>query len=209
MIPTIVLAAGRSSRMGRPKALLPLADGRTFLERIVSTFLEAHVDDIVVVLGHEPEPIVASLERTNLRVRYIINRDYDHGQLSSVLAGLNVVDRPGVAAALITLVDVPLVSVTTIRTVIDRYQETHASVVRPTEGERHGHPLLIDRSLFGALRTADPATGIKPVIRAHASERGDVPVAEEGPFIDIDTEDDYRNLIGGVPLISNDGSQRD
>jgi molybdenum cofactor cytidylyltransferase len=208
MIPAIVLAAGRSSRMGRPKALLPLGNGQTFLERIVSTFLEARVDDVVVVLGHQPESIVASLARTNLRARYVINRDYDRGQLSSVLAGLTVVDRPGVTAALITLVDVPLVSVTTVRTVIDRYQDTHASVVRPTKGERHGHPLLIDRCLFGALRTADPDAGIKPVIRANASERGDVSVAEEGPFIDIDTEDDYRNLIGDIPFV-RDPSQRD
>ncbi|HWW83810.1 MAG TPA: nucleotidyltransferase family protein [Vicinamibacterales bacterium] len=195
MIPAVVLAAGRSSRMGRPKALLPLASGETFVQRIVTTFLEALVDDIVIVLGHEPQPIIRSLTATGVRARYVINRHYDRGQLSSVLTGLNVVDRPGVRAALVTLVDVPLMSVATVRTVIDRYRETHAPVVRPTQGVRHGHPLLIDRSLFAALRAADPDAGIKPVIRLHASELGDVPVSEEGAFVDIDTEDEYRALL--------------
>jgi molybdenum cofactor cytidylyltransferase len=195
VIPAIVLAAGRSSRMGRPKALLTLDDGRTFLQRIVVTFHEALVDDIVVVVGHQPEPIVESLAATGVTVRYVVNREYDRGQLSSVQAGLAIVDRPGVSGALITLVDVPLVSPAVVKAVIDRYREARVPVVRPTQGERHGHPLLIDRSLFGALRAADPATGMKPVIRAHASTPGDVAVTEEGPFIDIDTEDDYRQLI--------------
>ena len=58
VIPAIVLAAGRSSRMGRAKALLPLGGGETFLTRIVGTFLDAGVDDVVIVVGHERDEIV-------------------------------------------------------------------------------------------------------------------------------------------------------
>src|SRR4029078_2954138 len=98
---------GRSTRMGRPKALLPLDCGDTFVARIVGTLHDAGVDDVVVVLGHEPDPIVADLIRRQTRVRFAINRDFDKGQLSSLVAGLNAIDRPGVIAALVTLVDVP------------------------------------------------------------------------------------------------------
>src|SRR6185295_11211512 len=123
------------------------------------------------------------------------NRDYDKGQLSSLLAGLGVVDRPGVVAALVTLVDVPLVSPATVRAVIDRYRQTHAIVVRPTSGTRHGHPLLLDRSIFDELRRADAETGAKPIVRAHASVDGDMAIADEGAFTDIDTADDYTREV--------------
>src|SRR5256885_7624279 len=156
MIPALVLAAGRSSRMGRAKATLPLEGGDSFLTRIVRTFLDAAVDDVVVVVGHEADAIVAAFASSGLPARFVVNRDYDRGQWSSLVAGLAVVDRPGVAAALVTLVDVPLVKTSTVRAVLDCYARTRVPVVRPTSGVRHGHPLLVDRSLFAELRTADP-----------------------------------------------------
>jgi molybdenum cofactor cytidylyltransferase len=196
VIPAIVLAAGRSSRMGRAKASLPAGGSDTFLTRIVRTFLDAGVDDVIVVVGHEPEPIAERFARSGLPARFVVNPGYDRGQLSSLLAGLGVADRPGVAAVLLTLVDVPLVSAATVRAVIDSYRRTRAPIVRPTSGDRHGHPLLIDRSLFEALRAADPAMGAKPVVRAHATAAGDIAIDDEGAFTDIDTEEDYRKTIG-------------
>ncbi len=197
VIPALVLAAGRSSRMGRAKATLPLDDRDTFLSRIVRTLLDAAVDDVVIVVGHEAPAIVDAFEPARLPARFVINPDYDRGQLSSLLAGLAIVDRPGVAAVLVTLVDVPLVSPATVRAVIERYRQTGARVVRPTSGTRHGHPLLIDRSLFDALRSADPIAGMKPIIRAHASPAGDLATSDEGAFIDIDTAEEYARLISG------------
>ena len=183
--------------MGRPKASLPIgAPGDdTFLSRIVRTFLDAGVEDVVVVVGHDAESIVADFSQSGLPARFVVNANYDRGQLSSMLAGLAIVDRPGVSAVLMTLVDVPLVSATTVRAVIDRYRTTHATIVRPTSGARHGHPLLLDRSMFAALRAADPETGAKPVVRAHASAEGDLEITgDEGAFTDIDTAEDYRRM---------------
>jgi molybdenum cofactor cytidylyltransferase len=197
MVPALVLAAGRSSRMGRAKASLPIDDRDTFLTRIVRTFLEAGVDDVVVVVGHQGESIAEGFAASGLAARFVHNPDYDRGQLSSLLAGLAVVDRPGVAAALVTLVDVPLVSADTVRTVVDCYRRTRAPVVRPTAGGRHGHPLLIDRLLFDLLRASDPLLGAKPIVRAHASRNGDVLVDDEGAFTDIDTEEDYGRIFSG------------
>jgi molybdenum cofactor cytidylyltransferase len=196
VIPAIVLAAGRSSRMGRPKATLPVSDSHTFLTRIVRTFLDSGVDDVIVVVGHDADAIAASFSESGLPARFVVNREYDRGQLSSLLAGLNVIDRPGVAAVLMTLVDVPLVSSSTVRAVIDAYRRTGVPIVRPTSGDRHGHPLLIDRSVFAALRAADFKSGAKPVVRAYASAIGDIPIEDEGAFTDIDTEEEYRKTIG-------------
>jgi molybdenum cofactor cytidylyltransferase len=195
MIPAIVLAAGYSTRMGRSKAMLPLDRGDTFLTRIVRTFLAAGIDDVVIVLGHEAEQVAATFESSGLPARVVLNTEYATGQLSSVIAGLSVVDRPGVAATLLTLVDVPAVDAATVRAVVDRYRETRALVVRPASGDRHGHPVLVDRALFDALRRADPAQGIKPIIRACASAAGDVRVDDPGAFLDVDTPAEYAALI--------------
>jgi molybdenum cofactor cytidylyltransferase len=180
--------------MGRPKANLPLDGGHTFLSRIVATFLDAGVDDVVVVVGHEAGAIVTAFAASGLAARFVHNPDFSHGQLSSLLAGLRAVDRPGVSAMLLTLVDVPLVSAATVRAVVDQYRRTHAPIVRPTRGSQHGHPVLIDRSLFEALSRADPHDGAKPIVRAHATPAGDLRIDDAGAFTDVDTPDDYARL---------------
>jgi len=183
--------------MGRAKATLPIGTSDTFLTRIVRTFHEADVDDVIVVVGHDAERIATAFAASGLPARFVVNRAYDRGQLSSLVAGINAVDRPGVAAALVTLVDVPLVSAATVRAVVDRYRAVRAPVVRPTSGARHGHPLLIDRILFDRIRQADPSAGAKPVVRAHASPAGDLAIEDEGAFTDIDTAEEYEKLISG------------
>ncbi len=195
MIPAIVLAAGKSSRMGRSKAALALSNGDTFITRIVRAFKDASVEDVVVVVGHDAQAVVDAFAESDLVARFVENPDYEQGQLSSLLAGLRVVDRPGVVATLVTLVDVPLVGAPTVRAVVERYQETHARIVRPVRGNQHGHPVLIDRSLFDALRRADPSEGAKGVIRANVSAAGDVAVDDDGAFADADTPEDYERLL--------------
>jgi molybdenum cofactor cytidylyltransferase len=200
MIPAVVLAAGRSTRMGRTKANLPAqaADAPsadTFLTRIVRTLVEAGVDDVVVVVGHDREAVMERFAASGLPARFVENPDYESGQLSSLVAGLRVVDRPGVRALLVTLVDVPFVSAETVRAVLERYKNTNAPVVRPTHGSQHGHPVLIDRALFEPLRQADPARGAKAVVRGHATSEGDVEVGDPGAFADIDTPQDYARAL--------------
>jgi molybdenum cofactor cytidylyltransferase len=195
VIPAVILAAGLSTRMGRPKPLLPLANGDTFVTRIVRSFLEAGVDDVVVVLGHEADAVAAKLIESGAAARFVVNEAYQTGQLSSVLRGLNAIDRPGVRAMLLTLVDVPLVSPETIRAVIDRYKETNAAIVRPVRGAEHGHPVLIDRALFPLLRAADPERGAKSIVREHVSLAGDVAVDDQGAFYDIDTPEAYERVL--------------
>src|ERR1700722_14239536 len=142
--------------MGRSKASLPLEDGETFLSRIVRTFSDAAVDDVVVVLGHDADAIAGLFARTGLTARLVINPDYQTGQFSSLLKGLDAVDRPGGNAALLTLVDLPLVDARTVRAGRDRYLQPRPPIVRPIRGDEHGHPVLFDHSLFDEIRGADP-----------------------------------------------------
>src|ERR1700730_12130964 len=109
--------------MGRPKALLPLGVGETFLTHIVSTFRDAGIEDVVVVVGHEAAAIIGAFDEAPTSARLFVNHEYEGGQLTSLVAGLLVIDRPGVVAALVTLVDAPLVLASTVRAVVDRYYQ--------------------------------------------------------------------------------------
>jgi molybdenum cofactor cytidylyltransferase len=191
MVPAVILAAGKSTRMGRSKATLPLGEADTFLTRIVRTLRDGGVEDVVLVVGHEPQPILESLETLDLPLRIVMNADYESGQFSSVLAGLREIDRPGVTGMMLTLVDVPLISAATVRAVLERHRQSGAPVVRPVSYGRHGHPIVIHRSLFPLVRSADPAQGLKPVVRANVSVAGDVEVEDEGAFTDVDTPEEY------------------
>jgi molybdenum cofactor cytidylyltransferase len=195
VIPAIVLAAGASSRMGRTKALLETdRPGETFLGRLVSTLRQAGVEDVVVVVGRDPE-VRAAAEAAGARV--VENREPDRGQLSSLVTGLDVVDRPGVRGALVALVDAPLVSVGTVRAVLDEYRRGGGGLVRPANAGRHGHPAVFDRTLFPELRRADPAAGARAVVRRTTVR--EVEVADAGAFEDIDTPADYERLFGRAP----------
>jgi CTP:molybdopterin cytidylyltransferase MocA len=198
MIVGIILAAGASSRMGRPKALLPIG-GDTFVTRVCRTILEAGIDDLVVVAGAEHEAIAEAVGRAALPARIVENARRDEGQLSSVLTGLAVADRPGVDAVLVHLVDAPLVRPETVRAVIAAFLRTRAPVVRPSAGGRHGHPVLFARRVFDDLRRADPAVGAKDVLRAHAAEICDVAVEDEGAWRDFDTPEDLARLAHPGP----------
>jgi molybdenum cofactor cytidylyltransferase len=204
MLIGIVLAAGASSRMGRVKALLPADEaGNTFLSRVVRTFREAHVDDVIVVTGHHREAVEQEIERRPIPARVIYNPRHEQGQLTSLQAAIGAVDRSGVDAVVVTLVDVPLVTAATMGRVIAAYQRTHANVVRPVDRTgRHGHPVLFDRGLFGALLSADPRRGAKPIVREQiASGAGiEVPVDDPGAFDDIDTPEAYARTIGPWPF---------
>ena len=193
MLTAVVLAAGKSSRMGRTKALLPIGAHDTFLSRIVKTFGSAGITDLVVVVGHDASAVIER-HRNLPSARFIVNPKFEDGQLSSLVAGLDAVDRKA-DAALVTLVDLPMFEAATVQAVIDRYRQTHAPIVRPVAGGRHGHPILVSREIFDEIRAANPAAGAKPIVRRHATAAGDVDVADAGAFFDIDTPADYENLI--------------
>jgi molybdenum cofactor cytidylyltransferase len=182
--------------MGRPKALLPIgSSGETFFDRVTRTLLDAGIQEVVVVVGADAESIRAGT-RPRSGVRIVENPDYHQGQLTSLVAGLDAIDQARATAALVTLIDVPLVTVATVRTLLAAHRERGAPVVRPVSNGRHGHPVIFGRELFGELRSADPAQGAKPVVRAHTADMIEIAIDDEGAFTDIDTREDYERLIG-------------
>jgi molybdenum cofactor cytidylyltransferase len=195
MLPGVILAAGDSTRMGSPKALLLTRDGRPFVAAIAETFAAAGITEIVVVTGRDHERITAALahERLPAPPEVVRNLDPSRGQLSSLLLGIDSLPASA-PAAVVTLVDVPLMTAETVRLVISEWRRTGAPIVRPAIGERHGHPVVFDRRLFQELRQAPLDVGAKAVVRAHSAEIVNVPVTDTGCLVDVDTPADYEAL---------------
>ena len=198
-VSAVVLAAGLSTRMGgRTKALLAYDDRDTFVTRIVRTFTEAGIDDIVVVVGHEAPAVVAAVQASGLPARCVMNLSYMNGQLSSIVTGIDAIQGgekgAETEAMLLSLVDAPAFASATVKALVERFEACHAPVVRAVQGDEHGHPVLISRALFDAIRQADPLRGAKPIVRGHASPAGDVTVADRGAFVDVDTPESYQSL---------------
>ena len=185
--------------MGRPKALLPDPDGQPFVARLAGTFAAAGVPHIVVVAGSQAPAIAQVLDAAALRIRPVIvtNPNPRLGQLSSFWVGLDYAEGIGAEAALVTLVDIPMVRVATVDRILSEWQERRAPIVRPAFRGRHGHPVLFDRSVFAELRRAPLDEGARAVVHAHASDITNVDVADEGCVTDVDTPEDYEKLIRG------------
>jgi molybdenum cofactor cytidylyltransferase len=198
MIVAIILSAGESSRMGRPKALLPI-DGLRFIEKIVATLKATRVGKIMVVLGHN----AAEMQRqiSDLPVDWVINPDYKSGQLSSLTAAIrhieSAIDAKEIDGILVHLVDHPYISAELVNLMIDRFYQTKKLIVVPRYGERRGHPVIFSRSIFPELLAAPPEEGAKTVVRAHRSETLELVTDDKGVTIDIDTPEEYRKHVEG------------
>ena len=197
MVTGIILAAGRSTRMGTSKALLIAPDGRTFVARLAETLCEGGVDAPVVVGREDDDLLRAEVETIGCGVGFVVNADADEGgQLSSLLAGLREVDRPGVRALMVVPVDAPMVTSDTVAALIATFSATGAPIVRARHRGWNGHPVIFSRAMFDELRRADPEAGARAVVRAHQGALINVDVDDPGVVGDVDTPEDYRRLFG-------------
>ena len=195
MIVAVVLSAGESSRMGRPKALLPI-DGETFIERIVGALKESGIERILVVLGFNAEEMRGQIE--HLPVEILVNRDYHEGQLSSLQTALRFLQGDkNCQAALVHLVDHPYLKAAVVNRMIDRYRESKSPIVIPKYRGKRGHPVLFDRSLFAELLAAPLDQGAKFVVNAHRDETLELETDDIGVTLDIDTPELYRQHVKG------------
>jgi molybdenum cofactor cytidylyltransferase len=190
----IILAAGRSSRMGSPKAFLRTADGRTFVRHLILTLRQGGIAPVVVVGRPGDGALREEVEQE--KGDYVVNPDPDAGgQLSSLVAGLDAVDRGDVRGVMVTPVDAPLVSIETIRRLRAVFDTTAAPIVRPRYQGRHGHPVIFSRVVFAELRSADRAVGAKAILRAHEGAMINVDLDDPGVLDDVDTPESYRAMI--------------
>lgn len=187
MIGGIVLAAGASRRARTIKALATL-DGEPFVARAVRTLREGGCDEVVVVVGPpHMERVVAVLEG----VRVVENPAPERGMLSSLQHALD--DRWG--AAVVSLVDHPRVRAETVRALIEAF-EAGGDLVRPVFEGRAGHPYLVARAVFEALREGDPAVGPRPIYASR--DRRDVAVDDPAVREDLDTPEAIAAVTGGA-----------
>jgi molybdenum cofactor cytidylyltransferase len=184
--------------MGRAKAVLPLgATGETVLARVIRGLVTGGATDVTVVAGAHIDAVRSAMPSADRRIRLVEHRGWQQGQLSSLIAGLDAVADPQLEAVLVTLVDVPLVRPDTVAAVLRAWRSTRAPITRPVDGDRHGHPVIFDASVFDQLRAADPRVGAKEVFATHRTRILDVPVRDEGAFLDLDTPADYQKVLKG------------
>jgi molybdenum cofactor cytidylyltransferase len=192
-VAAVILAAGRSQRMGAFKPLLPFGK-QTVIESCIDYMRQGGVETIVVVLGHRAEEIRAQINHLN--VVCVINSDPDSEMNSSVAVGVRAV--PATAkATLIALADHPAVPPTVVSTLVEAWQNG-ASLVIPTWQNCGGHPVLVDLRYRAELENLDPNRGLRALFDAHRDELKRVPV--ESPYVarDMDTWDDYSALYQEV-----------
>ena len=193
MISAVILAAGSSSRMGVPKALLEIS-GKTFLRHLVDTLASASVLDVTIVLGSESERIRGTLSWFNGTV--VINPEWQQGQLSSVIAGIDAAVRDEtVDGVLVCPVDHPLVSHGLIVDLLQAFWRSKKKIIIPVYGGRRGHPVIFAAPLLGDLRRAPRETGARAVVHRYPEEVAEVATEDEGAIINIDSMADYRRYV--------------
>jgi molybdenum cofactor cytidylyltransferase len=195
VIAGVVLAAGQSTRLGRPKQLLPLGD-EPLIRYTLRRILASSLDDVLVIVGHESDAVSAAI--ADLPVRIVRNTDTALGQSTSVLAGLRAL-RPETEAAIFLLGDQPGIDPVVIDAIVSTWRETGAPVVAPRYRSGLGNPVLFDQRVFAELAALEGDEGAKPIVRANATT-GDlvlVPVDAPAPP-DIDTEADYAALLASL-----------
>jgi molybdenum cofactor cytidylyltransferase len=198
MLEALVLAGGGSTRMGSPKAALLTPDGQPFIVRIVHTLRAAGVHRITIVTGlHHDATVRACASDTTVAsaVRWARNPDPSRGQLSSLVTGMDSAVGPDTQGLLVTLVDVPMVSVDTVRRLVDIRSTSSAPIVRPRVGLAHGHPVIFDRATFPLLRATPFDRGARAVVRHYGDAVSNVEVDDRGCLVDVDTPDDYTRLV--------------
>jgi len=127
---------------------------------------------------------------------FVTNSQPSLGQLASLRIGLAAAVQLDLDGVLVTPVDIPMVRSSTVRELVRAWERTRAPIVRPAVGERHGHPVLFDRAVFDALRSAPLASGARTVVHAWGDRLVNVPVDDRGCLFDIDTPADYETIVG-------------
>ncbi len=186
----VVLAAGLSRRMGRPKPLVSF-QGKPLLRHTLDRVLAAGVDPVVAVLGsryEETRKVVPD------GVEIVFNPDFEAGMSTSLKAGIRAVESR-CQAALVVLGDQPLVSPSLIGEIISLYRASRRPIVQPVYAGQPGNPVLFDRALFDEIMEIEGDMGARDVVRRHGEEVARLVVADVEMAYDVDTPEDLARLV--------------
>lgn len=191
----MLLAAGRSRRMGDFKPLLPFGD-RTVVETCAANLHEGGASEVVLVVGHRGEEVRRAASHLPF-VRFAVNEEAGSEMGVSIARGVSSLTA-ATEAALVALVDQPAVPPAAVSEILRARSRTGARLIIPTWEGRGGHPVLVDLSFRTELLTLVPESGLRSLFAKHGGEVVRLPVGS--PFVarDMDTWDDYRTLHADV-----------
>lgn len=188
----VILAAGESTRMGFPKALLAVAQ-ETFASRAVRVAREAGLEPLRIVVGSAFQAIAEA--HPDFTPLLIHNPTPELGQLASLRLGLAALPA-AVDAAVVLLVDHPLVSPDTVRALLRARRLGRGAIVLPVCAGRRGHPVLFGREVFSELATSPLELGARAVVNRRPERVIEVEVDDVGIHVDVDSSADYATMIG-------------
>lgn len=192
MIAAVILAAGGSSRLGRPKQLEPWGSHPTLLGSVVATVRTFPVDEIWVVLGSQIEEIMEVVDLEGCGI--VENPEWEEGIASSLRSGLDALNRQSRAdAALIVMGDQPFIEASLVAEMVERRRRTKAMAIIPKYRYTRGNPVLLDRTLWPRVMSLEGDSGAKQLFQAHPEWVEEVWVESLSPR-DVDTELDIKDL---------------
>ncbi len=191
MISAVVLAAGLSTRMGRPKLLLPWG-ATTVIGQVILTLLQADLTQIVVVTGANRVDIDADMAKQQCsKVRTVFNPRYtEDNMIWSLQVGITELGEE-VKAVMVALGDQPQIEADVIRSMLDAYRQNGHILIVPSYQMHRGHPWLIDRSLWPALLTSSQGVTMRDFLHAYSKHITYLPVSTPSVLGDLDTPEDY------------------
>lgn len=189
----LVVAAGKSTRMGGfPKPLLTF-DGNRFIEGILAQYTEAGIDEQLVVLGHEAETVTNAIEWGNTSI--LVNPDYESGMLSSVQLGVSEAKARNCDGVFLWPTDFACVPAAIITKLMTATAETNADVVLPAYNGERGHPALFTESTFDDLLTAPDDEGARAVVYDPETSVAEYQTDDPRVLVDIDTPEEYWDAV--------------
>lgn len=188
----LILAAGKSERMGRPKPLLPFR-GSCFLTHVLTEASRSDLTDVKVVLGHHAESILQSLPE--IKPKVLVNPDYEYGQLSSLQCGLKHLISAELDGVMVFLIDHPIIHRGLVNQLVEAFSRNDAKIVIPSFEHRRGHPMIFGAELFSELLATPLDQGAVGVVRKHHHEILHLEVDEPGVLVDIDTPEAYEKHV--------------
>lgn len=190
LIAAIVLAAGKSERMGKNKLLLCFND-TTLIASVLDALAVADVK--VLVLGHEAETVLEALAPRQETVRIVVNQDYRQGMTSSFQKGLRLVRHAD--AAFLVLGDQPILDESLLAIMVQKLEDDgDALIVSPVYEGKKGHPVLFRGGLFDEIMSLQPTRTMRDLIHRHEDRLRTV-VAPEWTTLDVDTPEDYTRIL--------------
>lgn len=190
MVSAILLAAGESKRMGKPKQLMPFGRS-TILEQTIDNLLNSEVSEVIVVLGYRAEEMIKTVAIKPVKV--VINPAYHQGMSTSIVTGLNLVDDEA-QAVMLALADQPLVDSKTMNRLIDEFFNHDKGIAIPVYQGRRGHPIIFSIKYKGELLKLTGDIGGRQIIKQHPDDVLEVAVGCESINIDINTPSNYSHL---------------